>query len=137
MTKNCNKFHKVKTTATCASIQDYYKITMSDFYKWNPAVGATCTSLWANANVCVGVIGGTPTPTDSGNGISTPTPIQDGMTKSCKKFHLVKTTTTCTSIQDHYSISMANLHKWNHAIGSAYKSLWAQYYVCVVKGKIK
>ncbi|RTE80388.1 hypothetical protein BHE90_005106 [Fusarium euwallaceae] len=131
MTKNCNKFHLVKSTTTCASIQDYYKISFADFYKWNPAVGSTCTSLWADYNVCVGVIGQTPTPTNPGNGVSTPTPYQAGMTSSCKKFHLVKSTTTCASIQDYYKVTMANLYKWNPAIGSACTSLWANYYVCV------
>ncbi|RSL94257.1 hypothetical protein CEP52_012749 [Fusarium oligoseptatum] len=131
MTKNCNKFHLVKSTTTCASIQDYYKISFADFYKWNPAVGSTCTSLWADYNVCVGVIGQTPTPTNPGNGVSTPTPIQAGMTSSCKKFHLVKSTTTCASIQDYYKVTMASLYKWNPAIGSACTSLWANYYVCV------
>ncbi|RSL41142.1 hypothetical protein CEP53_012941 [Fusarium sp. AF-6] len=130
MAKNCNKFHLVKST-TCASIQNYYKISLADFYKWNPAVGSTCTSLWADYNVCVGVIGQTPTPTNPGNGVSTPTPIQAGMISSCKKFHLVKSTTTCASIQNYYKITMANLYKWNPAIGSDCKSLWAEYYVCV------
>ncbi|KAH7159574.1 hypothetical protein B0J13DRAFT_642947 [Dactylonectria estremocensis] len=118
MVKTCNKFHLVKSTTTCASIESYYTLPQATFYKWNPAVGTN-------------IIGWTPTPTNPGNGISTPTPIQTGMTKSCKKFHLVKSTTTCASIQDYYSITFANLYKWNPAIGSKCTTLWAQYYVCV------
>ncbi|KAH7016728.1 hypothetical protein EDB80DRAFT_827002 [Ilyonectria destructans] len=131
MTKNCNKFHLVKSTTTCVSIQDYYKISFADFYKWNPAIGSKCTSLWADTNVCVGIIGGGTTPTNPGNGIETPKPIQDGMTKSCKKFHLVKSTTTCASIQNYYKITLAQLYKWNPAIGSTCRNLWAEYNVCV------
>lgn len=129
MTKNCNKFHLVKSTTTCASIQDYYEITMAQLVSWNPAVGSKCTALWADSYVCVGVI--SQTPTQSGNGVETPSPIQTGMTKSCKKFHLVKTTTTCASIQDYYKITMAQLAKWNTAIGSKCTGLWAHYYICV------
>ncbi|QKD52295.2 uncharacterized protein FOBCDRAFT_238586 [Fusarium oxysporum Fo47] len=131
MTKSCNKFHPVKSTTTCASIQDYYKISFADFYAWNPAIGSKCTTLWVDYNVCVGVVGQKPTPTQPSNGVTTPSPIQSGITKNCKKFHQVKSTTTCASIQNYYKITMANLFKWNPAIGSTCKSLWVDYWVCV------
>ncbi|KAM5351161.1 hypothetical protein ACJ41O_003884 [Fusarium nematophilum] len=129
MVNNCNKFHMVKSTTTCASIQSYYDITMADFAKWNPAVGKDCKGLWANYNVCVGVVGGTPT--KPGNGVQTPSPIQAGMVSNCKRFHLSSSTTTCTSIQNYYKITMAQLAKWNPAVGSKCTTLWAKYYVCV------
>lgn len=131
ITKNCNKFHLVQSTTTCTSIQDYYKITFADFYKWNPAVGSKCTSLLAGVNVCVGIIGGSTTPTNPGNGIATPQPIQAGMTTNCKKFHLVQSTTTCASIRDYYKITIAQLYKLNPAIGSTCKNLWTGYNVCI------
>ncbi|KAH6688597.1 hypothetical protein F5X68DRAFT_168525 [Plectosphaerella plurivora] len=132
MVKNCNKFHLVKTTTTCQSLMDYYNIPLANLYKWNPAIGSSCQSLWANTNVCVGVVGGSPAPTTTaGNGVATPTPIQEGMVKNCNKFHLVKTTTTCQSIMDYYNIPWANLYKWNPAIGSSCSSLWANTYACV------
>ena len=53
MVKNCKKFHLVQKTTTCASIQNYYKITMAQIAKWNPSVGAKCTALWAEYYVCV------------------------------------------------------------------------------------
>lgn len=57
------------------------------------------------------VVGWTaPTPTTPSNGINTPMPIQTGMTKSCNKFHTVKSTTTCASIQDYYKVSFADFH---------------------------
>ncbi|KAG4253278.1 hypothetical protein FPRO03_07238 [Fusarium proliferatum] len=131
VTTSCNKFHDVKKTTTCASIQDYYKITMEQLAKWNPAVGSKCTALWAGYSVCVGVIGQKPSPTKPSNGVKTPSPIQSGVTKSCKKFHLVQKTTTCTSIQNYYKITMAQLYKWNPAIGAKCTNLWANYNVCV------
>jgi LysM repeat protein len=129
MVSNCNKFHMVKSTTTCDSIQNYYKISLADFVKWNPAVGSKCTGLWTNYNVCVGVIGGTPT--KPSNGVTTNSPIQSGMVSNCKKFHMVKSTTTCDSIQKYYKITMAQLVKWNTAIGSKCTGLWANYNVCV------
>ncbi|SCO90103.1 uncharacterized protein FRV6_14231 [Fusarium oxysporum] len=129
MVSNCNKFHMVTKSTTCDSIQNYYKISMEDFAKWNPAVGSKCTGLWANYNVCVGVIGGTPTKPSTG--VKTPSPIQSGMVSNCKKFHPVASTTTCDSIQKYYKITMAQLVKWNPAIGAKCTGLWAKYYVCV------
>ncbi|KAG9497550.1 hypothetical protein J7337_010411 [Fusarium musae] len=128
---SCNKFHKVKKTTTCASIQDYYKITMEQIAQWNPAVGSKCTALWAGYSVCVGVIGQKPSPTKPSNGVKTPSPVQSGVTKSCKKFHMVQKTTTCTSIQNYYKITMAQLYKWNPAIGAKCTNVWANYNVCV------
>ncbi|CCT63680.1 uncharacterized protein FFB20_02870 [Fusarium fujikuroi] len=114
MTKSCNKYHTVKSTTTCASIQDYYKISFADFYASNPSL-----------------VGQKPSPAQPSNGATTPSPIQSGITKNCKKFHQVKSTTTCASIQNYYKITMANLFKWNPAIGSTCKSLWMDYWVCV------
>ncbi|KAJ4007743.1 hypothetical protein NW766_009546 [Fusarium irregulare] len=131
MTKNCNKFHLVKLTTTCASIQDYYKITMSQIASWNPDVGSDCKALLVNYNVCVGVIGQETTPTKPPSGIQTPSPTQPKVVSNCKKFHLVQSTTTCTSIQQYYKISMAQIAKWNPTVGSDCKGLWKDYYVCV------
>lgn len=125
---NCNKFHMVKTTTTCASIQDYYSISISQIAQWNPSVGSTCNALWSGYYVCVGVIGQTTQPPVAD---PTPSPHQPGMFKNCKKFHLVKKTTTCSSIQDYYKITMAQIAKWNPAVGTNCNALWADYYVCV------
>ncbi|RTE79633.1 hypothetical protein BHE90_005874 [Fusarium euwallaceae] len=138
MVKNCNKFHKIMKTTTCANIERYYSLPLATFYQWNPAVGTSCTSLLVDYYVCVSVVGWTPptatmttkvpTPT---NGIATPSPVQAGITKSCNKFHLVSSTTTCTSIQNYYKITMAQLSSWNPAVGSTCNGLWANYHVCV------
>ncbi|KAK2938794.1 LysM domain [Fusarium oxysporum f. sp. vasinfectum] len=129
MVGNCNKFHMVAKTTTCSSIQNYYSISLTDFGKWNPTVGSNCAGLWAGYNVCVGVIGGTPT--QPGNGVKTPSPIQPKMVSNCKKFHKVTSTTTCASIQKYYKIAMAQLVKWNPTVGKGCEKLWADYWVCV------
>ncbi|KAF5542206.1 hypothetical protein FPHYL_11597 [Fusarium phyllophilum] len=70
VSKNCSKFHLVKTTTTtCKSIEEYYKLPLSDFYKWNPAIGTDCRSLLAGYWVCISVVGWKPpTPTAPANG---------------------------------------------------------------------
>jgi LysM repeat protein len=119
MTKSCKKFHLVKTTTTCTSIEEYYKLPFQTFESWNPAVGKRCQSLLANYWVCVQAKGWKPsTPTTPSNGVKTLSPVQSGVSKSCKKFHLVKKTTTNASIQNYYKITMARLYKWNRSIGA-------------------
>ncbi|GKU22227.1 unnamed protein product [Fusarium langsethiae] len=141
ISKNCNKFHKVQSTTTCTSIENYYNVPFATFYSWNPAVGKNCESLLTNYWVCVGVVGWSPptkttttkaaTTTKPSNGISTPLPIQANMVGNCNKFHPVSSTTTCSSIQNYYSISLSDFGKWNPTVGANCANLWAGYNVCV------
>lgn len=135
--KNCNKFHFVGSGDGCASITTKYGISFAQFYAWNPAVGSNCELLQLSVNYCVGLIGGSPvttappTTTTPANGIATPTPIQDKMTKSCNKFHLVVQGDGCSAIGTKYSVSFAQLLSWNPAIGSNCETLQLNNYVCV------
>ncbi|CAF3562915.1 unnamed protein product [Fusarium graminearum] len=129
--KNCNKYHLVSKTTTCSSIEKYYSLPFTTFYKWNPSVGDKCQYLMAGYHVCVSVPGWTPTPTTGNNGIETPLPIQSGMTSSCNKFHLVSKTTTCSSIESYYKLDMSDFLKWNTAIDKSCNGLWAGYNVCI------
>ncbi|RGP64274.1 hypothetical protein FSPOR_8094 [Fusarium sporotrichioides] len=136
--KDCNKFHKVSSTTTCTSIQNYYNLPLKDFYSWNPSVGSSCQALLVNYHVCVSIPGWKPpvsspipSPTQPANGITTPSPFQSRMTKNCNKFHKVMSTTTCTSIQNYYKISMSQLAQWNPDVGSGCTALLVGYNVCV------
>ncbi|GKU05910.1 unnamed protein product [Fusarium langsethiae] len=131
ITKQCNKYHLVQKTTTCDSIENYYKLPFATFYKWNPSVGENCQSLLAGYYVCVSVPGWTPTPTTGNNGIETPLPIQEGMTKSCNKFHLISKTTTCSSIESYYKLDMADFKRWNTGINKSCTNLMAGYNVCI------
>ncbi|KAF5259705.1 hypothetical protein FOXYS1_9670 [Fusarium oxysporum] len=139
LVKNCNKFHQIASTTTCSSIESYYKLPLSQFLLWNPAIGKDCTSLWKGYWVCVSVEGykptttttAKPTTTKPANSITTPSPIQDGMVKNCKKFHQIKSTTTCTSIENYYNLPLLTFLSWNPAVGKDCTSLLVNYWVCV------
>ncbi|EFR03919.1 LysM domain-containing protein [Nannizzia gypsea CBS 118893] len=130
---NCNKFYLTKPGDSCASIASQNGIQLADFLKWNPKAGNNCAGLWANANACVSVIGYTPTPTPTkpGNGIQTPTPIQNGMVTNCKQFHFVEPGQTCSVIQAKYKVSLADVVKWNPAITANCSGMWSKAYLCV------
>lgn len=131
MVGNCDAFHLVKTGETCATIAQGNGISVSQLTNWNKDFGSECRGMWANTYACVSIVGHTPTPTDPGNGIETPLPIQSGMTKSCDKFHFVKTNQGCAAIVSQYGITLANFYKWNPAVGSDCRGMWSNTYACV------
>ncbi|WQF75116.1 Putative LysM domain-containing protein [Colletotrichum destructivum] len=55
MVDNCNKFYFVKQGDTCQVVTSGAGITLDQFYAWNPSVGSTCSGMWTNVHVCVGV----------------------------------------------------------------------------------
>jgi hypothetical protein len=69
-----------------------------------------------------------PTPT---NGIPTPTPVQQGITDTCNKFHQVKNDDGCFDIAAKNSISIEQFYNWNPAVNGCGGNLWPTYYVCV------
>lgn len=129
MVTNCNKFYYVPTGASCQSVLDTNKVSLSDFVKWNPAVGTNCNTLWANTHACVGVIGGA-TPTTPANGISTPTPTQDGMVSNCDRFHLVRSGDTCSTIGARNGIKASRISDWNKSVGASCTALRTGANVC-------
>ena len=51
-------FNHVETGEECYDIAARYAISLNYFVKWNPGVGGRgCNTMWADAYVCVGVIG--------------------------------------------------------------------------------
>ena len=142
LTDQCKTFHLVGEDESCQDILDKYDVRLSDFVRWNPAVAKACTNMWADYYVCVGSTESSPTkakqdspPTPSAPGSptssATPSPIQQGMVKGCKKFHLVEEDEYCIDIQKEYRITMEQIYKWNPAVGKDCTKMWANTYLCV------
>jgi hypothetical protein len=95
MVSNCSKFFYVAQGVGCNQVLSSAKVSIADLFKWNPSVLADCSGMWAEVNVCVGVIGGATITTTSkpssttsaGNGVQMPQPTQPGMVTNCAKFH--------------------------------------------------
>ncbi|KAH8163292.1 hypothetical protein CIB48_g4954 [Xylaria polymorpha] len=136
---NCNKFYEVRSGDICDTIVAAYGISLSNFYAWNPAVGSSCTTLIPGDYVCVGIITSSVTTTTtttkatttSGNGVSTPTPVQTGITTNCNLFYLVQSGDVCDTIVAQYGIALSNFYAWNPAVGSSCTTLIPGDYVCV------
>ncbi|KAL0943523.1 LysM domain-containing protein [Colletotrichum truncatum] len=131
MVANCNKFYFVQPGENCEQIASKSGLSVAQFISWNPSVGSTCGSLWANVNVCIGVVGFQPSPTKPTNGIPTPQPTQPGMTDNCYKFYFVRPGETCNDVVAKHGISMGQFSNWNPTVGSTCGDLWANVNVCV------
>jgi len=144
MVGNCNKWYLVKTDQGCNEVASLNNLSFQQLLSWNPGVGSNCEGLWANVNVCVGIVGftATPTPTPSRtstrpttptptNGVQTPLPTQPGMVSNCDRFYFVQSGDGCQNIANANSISLANFVLWNPNVKSDCSGLWANAYVCV------
>ncbi|PNP85446.1 hypothetical protein FNYG_01275 [Fusarium nygamai] len=55
MVKGCKSFYQVHSGDGCWDIAHDNKISLDDFYQWNPAVKTDCSGLQPDYNVCIGV----------------------------------------------------------------------------------
>lgn len=152
MTNICYSYHLVASGDTCGAITSDAGIALTDFYSWNPAVGTDCANLDIGDYVCIKILGygisvsavSTARPTSSkavstsatsststGNGITTPTPIQTGMISTCDSFYLVVSGDSCSDLATSQGISLTNFYAWNPAVGTSCEFLGLGDYVCV------
>lgn len=141
MVSSCDKFYLVQSGDSCATVAAAAGVSLSAFYAWNPAVGTSCSSLDIGDYVCIGIHGVVPTTsvtsatsgttTMSGDDISTPSPIQTGMSNTCDKFYMVQPGDDCATVASTAAISMADFYAWNPAVGTSCSYLDVGDYVCV------
>ena len=139
MVDDCDTFYFVKQGDGCAVIAADHGISLQDFISWNPTVESGCTGLWANVNVCVGVLGSQPsssttrasTTTSAGNGVETPQPTQPNLVSNCNSFYFVESGDGCAAIAADHGITLAQFLAWNPSAGSNCAGLWANAYACV------
>ncbi|GLA24712.1 hypothetical protein CBS147346_8935 [Aspergillus niger] len=138
MTSNCDSFHLVSSTDTCATIASSAGISLANFYSWNPSVGSGCETLWLGYYVCTGVSDTTTTTTTTSTtttstttAVTTPLPTQSGMVSNCDAFYLVASGDTCTTVAQKKSVSVTDIIAWNPAVGTGCTNLWLGYYICV------
>ncbi|KAF8457864.1 LysM domain-containing protein [Kalaharituber pfeilii] len=138
-TPNCTEYLEVTEGWTCADILEEYRLTMWQFYTYNPAVLADCSGMWLNYRYCVRdpsypdtsptVTTVTPSPTAAGP----PGPTQSGQPEHCNKWHIaLKDVDTCMTITNTYFIDLAQFLEWNPAVSSDCSAgLWGTYAYCI------
>ncbi|RDW84131.1 uncharacterized protein DSM5745_04457 [Aspergillus mulundensis] len=139
MATSCTSFYEVQPGDGCYDLAASEGVALDDFYAWNPAVKNDCSGLQANVYVCVGAEGSitatmpttTASTTSGWNAVSTPSPVQDGMTSSCGTFYDVQAGDGCWDIANRYGVALADFYSWNPAVGDNCGGLQAGVYVCV------
>ncbi|KAL8285042.1 hypothetical protein RB601_006533 [Gaeumannomyces tritici] len=144
MVDNCKAFYLVSKGEACGSVIRKNNIKLSQLVAWNPSVNPDCSGMWADVHVCAATLDGgadsspgqttpgqQPTPPSQGNGVQTPSPVQDGMTARCKTFHFVRQGESYWGISNQYGISVEDFVRWNPAARSDCSGLWADTYACV------
>lgn len=140
---DCSNWHVVASGDTCDSIAKDWYISTDNLRSYNPSLASSCKLVEGNS-YCTernyGVPVSTPTPTTSlassttpapTNGITTPTPIREGMVNNCNKFYFVVKDDNCYNIAAAQSITLDQLYAWNPAVGTSCQGLWPQTYICV------
>jgi LysM repeat protein len=135
--KNCNKFYFVEAEETCAVINQKTGVRVADIVAWN-GLNSGCTDIWGSTYACIGVIGGStsptsspsPSPTQTGNGVSTPAPVQPRIIKNCNKFYFVGEGETCAVINQKTGAQVADIISWN-GLNSGCTDIWGKTYACV------
>lgn len=137
MVDNCNKFYFVAKGDTCDKIAAKQPVTAKQIIEWNSSVGPDCSEIWANVNICIGIIGGPTTTKDpestttKGNGITTPTPTQDQIVDNCNKFYKVEKGQTCDKVASINKITSQQIIEWNPSVGADCTGLIAGAHACV------
>jgi LysM repeat protein len=135
--KNCNKFYFVEPEETCDVINQKTGARVADIIEWN-GLNSGCSNIWGSTYACVGVIGGSTSPTSSpspspiqtGNGVSTPAPVQPRIVKNCNKFYFVEPEETCDVINQKTGARVADIITWN-GLNSGCSNIWGSTYACV------
>ncbi|KAL4958121.1 hypothetical protein BDW69DRAFT_179908 [Aspergillus filifer] len=55
ITPVCKEYHKVQSGEGCYAIDTANSFTLDQFREWGPTIDASCTNLWVDCYVCVGV----------------------------------------------------------------------------------
>ncbi|KAF2004067.1 carbohydrate-binding module family 50 protein [Amniculicola lignicola CBS 123094] len=139
--KYCTWWYDNDGSVSCSGMPGAWGMSLADFLRWNPSLTASCGNFVTGKSYCVEAFGEpppvvtttsstTPTPT-GGNGIATPTPIQQNMVKNCDAFHLTVEGDQCGTIAAKYGISLSQFYSWNPDVGTSCGGLWLETYVCV------
>jgi hypothetical protein len=63
--------------------------------------------------------------------VTTPQPIQPGMTTGCNKFYKVSSGDGCESVAKANNVTLSDFYEWNPAVGSNCANLQLEVYVCI------
>ncbi|OPB44504.1 hypothetical protein A0O28_0028230 [Trichoderma guizhouense] len=154
---DCNLWWLIEIGEECPDIEIGFGLSHTEFRGMNTDINDNCSNLEAGKYCCVGKPSsstfsiamsvtnapakGTTASTDgiptSTKGVSTPSPIQTGMTTKCEEFYKVADKDNCFDVAAKYHIPLGTFYSWNPAIGPNCAFLQLGYSVCVKESGYK
>ncbi|KAK6354721.1 hypothetical protein TWF696_003860 [Orbilia brochopaga] len=146
--QGCTGWRYVSASDTCAKIVSRFKcygLTQAKLIQWNPALKSDCSGLARKHYVCVK----RDSPPQNAKSMDNPpaaqyppgypSPIQAGQAGNCVAWRYVSSSDTCSKIVNRFQygptkLTMADLLKWNPALGSNCSGLKRKHYLCVQTG---
>ena len=52
---DCDEYYVIASGDSCSKVETQFNDTFTELYRWNPAIGDDCQSLWVGYAICVGV----------------------------------------------------------------------------------
>ncbi|KAI1180782.1 hypothetical protein F4777DRAFT_596051 [Nemania sp. FL0916] len=137
--EDCTEYGDAYSDWDCNDILANYELTIAQFFKYNPEVGADCSNLWPEYAYCIRAGDYVPpTSTSSLPPTTTPTPTgppaetHTGQPANCNKWHVVKDGDGCDTIEAEYGLTADQFFEWNPAVSrDCLTNFWLGYAYCV------
>ncbi|KAF2790994.1 carbohydrate-binding module family 18 protein [Melanomma pulvis-pyrius CBS 109.77] len=140
---NCTEWFR--SSLSCDSHLSMLRMSLADFYRFNPSVKADCSNYVLGTYYCYStnengvpperpsttIASTTTKPTTTSSVGATPLPTQDGMAAGCTAFYFVVSGDGCWAIANDHGITLDNLYLWNPALNGDCSGLFPGYYVCI------
>ncbi|KAH7028764.1 uncharacterized protein B0I36DRAFT_245776 [Microdochium trichocladiopsis] len=145
-TPYCTWYYDTAEGDDCQSVLSSWGVTMEQFRRWNPSIGANCGNFLPQHSYCIEASTTKPpspstsaatttkspgSTTTGANGVATPLPIREHMTTNCRRFYKVNKGDTCEAIITAAGIYGPNFYIWNPDVMQDCSGLWADTYVCL------
>lgn len=113
---NCNRFYKVHSGDSCDSIAQKSGITPTQLKSWNAEINASCSNLWLDYYICIGVPGAVTTTSPPAPSNS---PALPGIVSSCNKWYKIQSGDSCDNVAAKNTITVAQLRSFNTQLNSS------------------
>ncbi|GAB1317701.1 hypothetical protein MFIFM68171_07911 [Madurella fahalii] len=122
----------IQKNQTCQDLVAGKGFTTVQLQSWNPTLKAPCDRrLTPNLDSLEGRHFCIQWYVDDLWPVQTPSPIQDGMTGGCNKFHKVVSGDNCQTVAAQHNITLSDFYAWNPAVGTQCTMLQLNVWVCV------
>ncbi|OHW94368.1 LysM domain-containing protein [Colletotrichum incanum] len=130
---NCNKWYKITSGDTCNVVATKNGIIVAQLRSWNTEINTSCSNLWLDYYICVGVPGTASAPTTT----TTPpapsnSPVLLGAVSNCNKWRKIGSGDTCDIVAGKNAITRRPATPLEHSDQlQGCNNLLLGYYACV------